>query len=149
MVYLISLLIGGITADRLGISKIMKMSAFLTVFLSYPIFLFLTTNLLGSIIIAVTTLGILAGLFLGPMHAYMLQLFPPEVRCRGVSIGFSLGVAILGGTTPLISEYLTHILSFAQAPFLYFSLSAFVMFILLSKNPIIINEQRTRVMIAM
>lgn len=133
VVYLMSLIAGGIMADRVGIAKVMKTSAFLTILLSYPLFFLLTTNNLGMITAGILMLAILSGLFLSPMHAYMLQLFPPQFRCRGVSIGFSLGIAILGGTAPLISEYLIQILKFSEAPFLYFCFSSLVVFGLMTK----------------
>jgi len=39
-----------------------------------------------------------------PMFKYLSRLFIPEVRYSGQSIGWNLGVAIFGGTAPLMAE---------------------------------------------
>jgi MHS family proline/betaine transporter-like MFS transporter len=49
-------------------------------------------------------------------HAYLLSLFPPQLRSRGVGINFSLGGAIFGGTAPLLLTSLLGIYSDNMIP---------------------------------
>ena len=123
-VYMIFLPVMGYLADKFGIERIMKISAVLTLIGAYSIFTLLSSGELPKVIAGELSLSLLAALFLGPMHAYILSLFPVEFRCRGISFSFALGVGIFGGVGPLVSTFLIENLTFPQAPALYFIASA-------------------------
>jgi len=57
-------------------------------------------------------------------------LFPPERRYTGITVAWSLSVAIFAGTAPMMAEYWVDSLHFSQGPALYVSLSAMVAFFL-------------------
>ncbi len=135
--YMIGLPLMGKLADTFGTAHLMKAAAFLTAILSYPFFWLIHSELIGLILIGISTWSLLAAMFLGPMHAYMLALFPPSFRCRGISTGFAVGVAIFGGTAPLILGFLSQTLDSLLAPSLYFILSGWAMTALLIKQPIL------------
>ncbi|MGO2036420.1 MAG: MFS transporter, partial [Brevibacterium sp.] len=54
--------------------------------------------------IFVLTVGM--GLSYGPMSAMYAEMFPPQVRYSGVSIGYALGAILGGAFAPTIAESL-------------------------------------------
>ena len=73
--------------------------------------------------IAITFAEMLAGFFAasiaGPVHAYLQNIFPVEDRYTGVSFSYSLGMSIMGGTTPLVMTYLFHKFNSPLMPAVY------------------------------
>jgi MHS family proline/betaine transporter-like MFS transporter len=123
-IYMIFLPLFGFLSDKLGARILMKAAAVIVILGCYNIFLLMSSGEFISALVAVIILALLCALFLGPMHAYMLHLFPPSFRCRGISISFSLGTGILGGIAPLVSTYLINTTGQSAAPAFYFILSA-------------------------
>lgn len=50
-----------------------------------------------------------AGLFMGPMHAWMIEKFKYSSRYSAIGFSYSLGMGVLGGTAPLAAQYLHEI----------------------------------------
>lgn len=71
-----------------------------------PTFLLLQTLNPLLILCGQALLGILTASIAGAGHGYMQPLFPTQVRLRGISINFSLGMALCGGTAPMLFTYL-------------------------------------------
>lgn len=119
-VYIFFLPVFGRLSDYLGYYRIMLWGTFLTILLSYPFFYLLSAGFpyMGQI-----GLALLAAFFLSPMHAYMLKLFPPSFRCRGISTAFAIGVGVLGGTAPFISTLLLKMMEVNEAPAFYYIIS--------------------------
>jgi MFS family permease len=42
----------------------------------------------------------------GPIAAFLVELFPPEIRYTSLSLPYHIGNGIFGGLTPLIAELL-------------------------------------------
>ena len=61
----------------------------------------------------------------------MVHAFPPEVRFTGVSFSYNVGCAIVGGITPILVSYLSHLNRYSPAHYLaiiaIFGLTAAVM----------------------
>ena len=72
----------------------------------YPLLSLLTSTSVISIIGAQLALVILAAWFQGPMNLFMASLFPAETRYSGLAFSYCIGMAIFGGTTPMISTFL-------------------------------------------
>lgn len=64
---------------------------------------------------------------------YRLELFHTEIRYICFSFGFNLGLAIIGGTCPLIATWLISITGHSTAPAFYMILSAMIALIALYK----------------
>lgn len=50
----------------------------------------------------------LLGVFVGPSHAILFMLFPPEYRYRGISISYGIGTSLIGGLTPYLCAKFSH-----------------------------------------
>jgi hypothetical protein len=42
----------------------------------------------------------------GPIAAFLVELFPPEIRYTSLSLPYHIGNGVFGGLTPLIAELL-------------------------------------------
>ena len=62
---------------------------------------------------------------------FMQESFPTRVRYSGAAVSYNMAYAILGGTAPLISQYLVNSTKVATAPGYYLSISAILAFVLL------------------
>jgi MFS transporter, MHS family, proline/betaine transporter len=51
-------------------------------------------------------LGILKGLYYGPLAALMSELFPPATRATGLGLSYNIGVTIFGGMGPATMTWL-------------------------------------------
>ncbi|MFD5177042.1 MFS transporter [Nocardia sp. NPDC058379] len=90
-------------SDRVGRRPLYTVGALLTALWAFPFFTLVDTK---------TFLGLTAGLAVGmtfltmmygPLAAFFGELFPPEVRYSGASLGYQLGSVIGGAATPLIA----------------------------------------------
>lgn len=99
----------GYFVERIGIRKIMILSAIATIVLIYPIFWILTvTTDLYTVLIITILLVVLTATFHAPINFYMASLFPPSCRYSGVALSYSIGMAIFGGTTSMILASLVY-----------------------------------------
>ncbi len=93
----------GILADRFQRKRVMIVGALGLVVIAYPAFSYLiaapsTEHLITTqIAVAVCML-----IYTAPASAVLAELFPTAVRATGISLTYSLGVAIFGGFTPAI-----------------------------------------------
>jgi MHS family proline/betaine transporter-like MFS transporter len=94
--------IAGHLLDTYGRTRFMLGAAFSVLVGALPTFLLLQTLNPLLILCGQALLGILTASIAGAGHGYMQTLFPTQVRLRGVSINFSLGMALCGGTAPML-----------------------------------------------
>lgn len=99
IIYSITLLASGIISDYVKHPhKIMAAASLLIACTAIPTFYFesLTFHIVNVILL---------GTFVGPSHAILFMLFPPQYRYRGVSLAYGIGTSIFGGITPFICTY--------------------------------------------
>jgi MHS family proline/betaine transporter-like MFS transporter len=100
VIYMVALLASGIISDRLGLRKTMRLGSVAMIGLA-PLALWFAMNHnalgfgVGQCLLAMT-----AGIFIGPSHALMLHLFPPQLRYQSVGATYTLAITIVGGNTP-------------------------------------------------
>lgn len=112
--HVICLLISGKMSDSWGYVPVIRYGAFSLLGLIFPIFLLLLNNTFLSIILFFMGIAAAAGLFLGPMNAFLNGLFPSTVRYTGVAFGYNVGAGVLGGSMPLICSY---VMKHVELPF--------------------------------
>jgi len=106
--------LSGMLCDYFGRRKMLLFNAILITLITIPGFYFLLHNyyIIGFVfVIALFTIA--SSLEQATTSIAVVENFPPPARYTGLSFGYNLGVAIFGGTTPLICEALinkTHIL---------------------------------------
>ena len=118
----------GAWSDRIGQTPLLMAGAAGLALLSYPSFLWLTSNDLPSLIAAQVLLTLLVASYMGPFFAAIADLFPAPQRYTGLSVGYNIGAALFGGTAPLIATLLIEWSGNVLAPAFYLSFCATVSF---------------------
>jgi MFS transporter, MHS family, proline/betaine transporter len=118
----------GTWSDRIGQPPLLIAGAAGLALLSYPCFLWLTSNDLLRMIAAQALLTTLVACYMGPFFAAVAELFPTAQRYTGLSVGYNIGAALFGGTAPLIATLFIEWSGNSLAPAFYLSLCATVSF---------------------
>jgi MHS family proline/betaine transporter-like MFS transporter len=124
LAFMICCPIFGRISDKITPYKSMILAAAIAIFSSWIGFVLLQRGNVEEIIIGQIFIGIGVGSFVGPSHIFLQQQFSPEVRYTGVASGFSIGMAITGGTTALTMTYVIKETQFLLAPAMYISVAA-------------------------
>lgn len=98
--------LSGLVSDKIGRRPMFLASALGYVFLSYPLFRFLSSGTLAAAVLAGLAFAAINGVYSGCMAATMVELFPTRTRYTGVAMAYNLGQAVLGGTAALAATTL-------------------------------------------
>jgi MHS family proline/betaine transporter-like MFS transporter len=116
----------GRLSDRAGQKPLLIIGAGGLAILSYPLFLWLTSDDLPYMIAAQVLLTVLVSCYMGPFFAAVAELFPTRQRYSGLSVGYNIASALFGGTAPLAAALLIEWSGNTLAPSCYLSLCAAV-----------------------
>lgn len=107
LVFVLLLPIFGILADKVGYRNFLLIGALTVIFSVVPLF-YAIVSATNSITVysAVIWVGMLAAVMCAPAYPYAMRSFPPELRYSGVALGWNIGNALFGGTTPFICTFL-------------------------------------------
>lgn len=111
----ITLVSAGFFADKLSPIKIMRAASILLVLVAWPLGMLLDSSNLYFVLGAEIALVVINEILLGPSNAYLKQIFPVDCRYRGVAFSFCLGMAIFGGLTPVVENYLYQTTGYLQS----------------------------------
>mmetsp|Transcript_1173 Transcript_1173/g.2446 ORF Transcript_1173/g.2446 Transcript_1173/m.2446 type:complete len:319 (-) Transcript_1173:228-1184(-) len=98
--------VAGAISDRVGRTMVMTISGVLTTVLG-PVCLVLIAG--GNSYVALCSqlmLGVLLSFFGGPLCAWLVENFSPEVRMTSASFGYDMSHAIAGGFAPALATVL-------------------------------------------
>lgn len=98
-------------------NRAFTLGCYLLVAIIAPVFLLLpyTSNLM-MLMVLLTIYGLVLSLIAAPLYAILLNSFSDDCRCTGVSIAFNLGMSLLGGTAPFLSELLINSSNYSSSP---------------------------------
>lgn len=102
------IIVAGKLADKFSPLKLMQCGAVGLALFSYPLLLVMDTHHLPWVITAELGLIFICELLFGPSNAFLKSIFHSDFRCRGSSLSFSSGIAILGAITPVVEAKLYH-----------------------------------------
>jgi MHS family proline/betaine transporter-like MFS transporter len=136
--------IGGALTDKYGKEKTIKIIVILILWLILPLMYMLSQNNIIFIYFALLLIGFLAGCLAACAYIFSISLFSAEQRVTGVALSYNSGVALFGGTTPMISDLIYKYTNIPYSPAYYIILLGMVcMFIILFfKNYISKNLQK-------
>jgi MHS family proline/betaine transporter-like MFS transporter len=107
-------------SDRVGRIVIMRGAALAMLVMIVPLFYLLVSYpSVPAMLLVLTVMGVVASAYWGPISAAMSELFPAATRGTGLSVSYSLGVAIFGGFAPFISAWLITATGSKIAPAFY------------------------------
>jgi MHS family proline/betaine transporter-like MFS transporter len=96
---------------------------------SYPIMSMMAGGQWITVLVGQLVLALLVSAASGVLAATMAELAPWRVRCTVLSISYNFGVALLGGTTPLMAEWLISRTGYSLAPAVYMAIAGALSFI--------------------
>lgn len=140
IILMIALPISGGIADRIGKFKMIVLSSIAILFLALPTLLFMAAVTPWKQILALTILGMLAGGIAGTAYIFVISLFKPEQRYSGVAFSYNLGIAIFGGTSPVISRWLVEVTGLFYAPAFYIMATSCIFLIVIYNMRYVIRE---------
>lgn len=106
--YVFFVVFGGYLSDTVGRRITMTAGAAILASWIFAFFPLLKTGSVGGTLVAFTVALAGVGLMVGPMAAFLAELFDTKVRYSGLSIGYQFSAAIAGGLSPLLATVLIH-----------------------------------------
>ena len=126
---LVALPVAGLLSDRLGRRTVLLAASGTLVLLAYPLMALMARGEVAGILVGQVALGLLVSASDGAMPATMAEMAPWRVRCTVVSVAYNAGMALLGGTTPLVAAWLLSRTGVTLAPAMYLAAAAALAFI--------------------
>jgi MFS family permease len=97
----------GLLSDRLGRRKVFLAGSAGLVAFSGPYFWLLSQRSTFCIVVAsVIAIGLIWPLVTATLSTLLAEMFQPQVRYSGISFGYQIGGALVGGTAPLVGTLL-------------------------------------------
>ena len=97
--------------------------------MAYPLMAWMAKGQTAGVLAGELGLAILVAANGGMLPATMAELAPWRVRCSVLSVAYNLGVALLGGTTPLVAAWLVGRTGHPLAPGAYLAAAAALTFV--------------------
>ena len=134
--YLVCVPISATISDKTNKRKpIMIITTIFFIIIAIPVSQLIRTHNLLEIYIGIFLLLITYGFQVAVFSSVINEIFPIECRLTGVSLGYNLGICLLGGTVPLINSYLIQITGIPEMPYWYMMAFAILNLILLFYIP--------------
>lgn len=125
----------GLLSDRWGRFPISVLSALAIAVIAVPSFVWLVAApSTEKLLLVQISLGVLTALYVGALPALMAELFPARMRATGLSVSYSVAVAVFGGFAPFIAVWLIEATGSAVAPSYYLILAAAVSLVALATS---------------
>lgn len=97
---------GAWLSDRVGRRKVLNVSAWASLLCVYPVFMLLQQPEFSSILLAQAWFAVIVGVYIGPVPALLVELFPTRVRYTGMALSYNICAALFGGTAPVVCQWL-------------------------------------------
>jgi len=130
-ILMLSMPLSGFIGDIIGKFRMIVLSSISIFCFSLPTFYFMSSVEIIHQIIALTILGMLAGAISGTAYIFVISLFTPAQRFSGVAFSYNLGIAIFGGTSPMISRWLVDKTGLFYSPAFYIMLTSSIFLIIM------------------
>jgi len=118
----------GLASDRFGRRPVLLVATGLFALLAYPLMALMARGETGGIFLGQLGLAVMVAANGGAMPVTMAELAPWRVRCTVMSVAYNIGMALLGGTTPLVAEWLVARTGVRLAPAWYLATAAAITF---------------------
>lgn len=122
----------GLMSDKIGNRKFLHIICYATMLTIVPCYMMLANvhKDIVMVLMGLTLISILAAGICAPAYSYAIKAFEVDLRFSGVAFSWNVGLALLGGTTPVISRYLSEQYS-VIAP-AYYLVSVAILFLVIS-----------------
>jgi MFS transporter, MHS family, proline/betaine transporter len=119
----------GYCADYISRKFLLMLASTAMFIAAYPLFMLLSSGVLLNVYIAMTLFTVIFSVFIPTAFVCMVESFSTQIRYSALSMGFNIGLAIFGGTCPLIATWLIEVTGNKIAPAFYVMLFAALAFL--------------------
>ncbi|HXV78788.1 MAG TPA: MFS transporter [Candidatus Binatia bacterium] len=134
-------LLMGQLSDIVGQRRVLVAGTLATAIAVIPLLLLADQGTLLSAVAAQLGLALVVSCFLGTLPAVFVSLFPADVRCSALSVGYNITIALFGGTAPLVATYLVKATGWSAAPGIYLAATALICLALVPLVPEASSDQ--------
>lgn len=103
---LVAVIISAYISDKIGRKPLLLIAAIIMLFSILPLFFLMATQSYFAVLLAQVIFGIIVGVYVAPMPAVLVELFPTSIRYTGMALAYNFAAAIFGGTAPMVCEWL-------------------------------------------
>lgn len=96
----------GMLSDKIGRKKVIVGASLAFLVLTLPVFGWLGSDNVALAIVGQMVLGLCVAAIMGVIWAVLSEQFPTNVRYTGMSFGFNMAGALVGGMAPFIATWL-------------------------------------------
>jgi len=96
----------GALSDKVGRKALLLFGSGGAVLLGYPLIVLMHHVDFMMIMVGQIGFAILLAAYLSAIPATLTEMFPSRVRVSALSVGYNIGLAIFGGTTPLVATWI-------------------------------------------
>ncbi|WP_020500017.1 MFS transporter [Sciscionella marina] len=129
------IMVAGALSDRVGRTRVMTVAMVGFVVTVYPVFLLVGSGSVPLVLLGQVLFVVLYAGASGPMAALFMELFPTRLRSTGFGTSYNIGVALFGGTAPLVNTALASWTGSTMAPAHYLVFGALVALACLWRMP--------------
>lgn len=106
LVMLVGMVIGAVLSDQHG-RRIVMMTILLVMLVAViPLMSWMQSGNYTDIWLASCCLAFILGIYLGPIPAFLVEVFPTSIRYTGMSLAFNGATVVFGGTAPWVCTWL-------------------------------------------
>jgi MHS family proline/betaine transporter-like MFS transporter len=134
-VVLAAILPAAALSDRIGRKPLLYAATIGTILFGWPLWWLMHQQSFESVLLGQLGFAMIFSAGLAVFPATIVEMLPPEVRVSGTSIGYNLGVGLIGGTAPLVATYLVARTGNDFAPVYYLMTFAFIQLVSLLTLP--------------
>lgn len=104
---LFGMIAGAKLSDRFGRKRVMVVAISIMFALAIPLFLVMESKAFMDLLLAQSVFAFVLGTYIGPVPAFLVELFPTRVRFTGMALAYNTATSIFGGTAPMVCVWLT------------------------------------------
>lgn len=118
--------LAALLCDKFGRRKLLLFNATFIFLIVVPGFYFLHIVPLFLIVVTLSLFAIASGSEQATTPVSIIENFPPPARYTGISLSYNIGNGFLGGTIPVICQWLLTFTNNIMAPAIYIAICAFI-----------------------
>lgn len=116
--------LAGRLSDKVGRINVFLVSCLLVIALAVPYFWSLDSRLVWVLVLAsVIMIAVAWAPITATLGTLMAEIFPADIRYTGITLGYQIGVALAGGTAPLIATWLLDVFDGSWLPLAIFMMA--------------------------